>query len=82
MYYTNLQDNDDYTGYRLDVKRRLNIIYHKQLGDIKKMEKAKIDTDWLRVRLPTLKQRIEQLQQEYETIEKEYQLVIEKLHLV
>uniref|UniRef100_T1PJU5 Histone acetyltransferase type B catalytic subunit n=1 Tax=Musca domestica TaxID=7370 RepID=T1PJU5_MUSDO len=79
LYHTNVHDKDDYTAYRLDVKKRLNAVYHKQLSDIKKMEKAKLDTEWLRARLPTIKQRIEQLQEEYEHVEKDYKQIIQKL---
>lgn len=79
LYYTNTYDKDDYASYRLDVKKRLNAVYHKQMNDIKKMEKAKIDTEWLRARLPSVKLRIEQLQCEYEQVEKEYQQIIDKL---
>ncbi|TMW53820.1 hypothetical protein DOY81_001105 [Sarcophaga bullata] len=79
LFYTNIHDNDDYTSYRLDVKKRLNAVYHKQLRDIKKMEQAKLDTEWLRARLPSMKTRMEQLQQEYDEVEKEYQQIIEKL---
>lgn len=43
------------------------------------MEKAKLDTEWLRARLPTIKQRIEQLQEEYEHVEKDYKQIIQKL---
>lgn len=79
LFYTNVHENDDYTSYRLDVKKRLNAVYHKQLRDIKKMEHAKLDTEWLRARLPNMKIRLEQLQQEYEEVEKEYQQIVDKL---
>ncbi|XP_004537047.1 histone acetyltransferase type B catalytic subunit [Ceratitis capitata] len=79
LYYTNLNDYDDYHAYRLDVKRRLNAVYYKQLNDIKKMEKAKVDTEWLRARLPTPSQRIEQLQEEYAQVENAYKQIIQKL---
>ncbi|XP_037820269.1 histone acetyltransferase type B catalytic subunit [Lucilia sericata] len=82
LFYTNIHDKDDYTSYRLDVKKRLNAVYHKQLSDIKKMEKAKMDTEWLRARLPNMKLRIEQLQEEYEQVEKDYLQVVEKLKVV
>lgn len=52
------------------------------MSDIKKMEKAKLDTEWLRARLPNMKLRIEQLQEEYEQVEKEYQQITEKLKVV
>ncbi|XP_017465807.1 PREDICTED: histone acetyltransferase type B catalytic subunit [Rhagoletis zephyria] len=79
LYYTNVNDKNDYYAYRLDVKRRLNAIHYKQLNDIKKMEKANVDTEWLRARLPTQSQRIEQLQEEYEQVESAYRQIVEKL---
>ncbi|XP_067613100.1 histone acetyltransferase type B catalytic subunit [Eurosta solidaginis] len=79
LYYTNIYDKDDYHAYRLDVKRRLNAIYYKQINDIKKMEKAKVDTEWLRARLPTPSQRMEQLHEEYEQVENAYKQIVEKL---
>ncbi|XP_053969592.1 histone acetyltransferase type B catalytic subunit [Anastrepha ludens] len=82
FFYTNCLDKDDYHAYRLDVKRRLNAVHYKQLNDIKKMEKAKVDTEWLRARLPTQSQRIEQLRNEYEQVENEYKEIVKKLRTV
>ncbi|XP_067625853.1 histone acetyltransferase type B catalytic subunit-like isoform X2 [Eurosta solidaginis] len=79
LYYTNIYDKNDYHAYRLDVKRRLNAIYYKHINDIKKMEKAKVDKEWLRARLPTPSQRMEQLHEEYEKVENAYKQIVEKL---
>lgn len=79
LYYTNLNDKEDYRSYRLDVKRRLNSVHYKQINDIKKMEKANVDTEWLRARLPTSMQRLEQLHEEYLQVENAYKQILEKL---
>lgn len=81
LLYTNIHDKEDYAGYRLEVKKRLNATYHKQLSDIKKLERAKIDTQWLRSSLPNLKERVERLHEEYILVEKNYMQIVEKLRL-
>uniref|UniRef100_A0A1A9VNB3 Histone acetyltransferase type B catalytic subunit n=1 Tax=Glossina austeni TaxID=7395 RepID=A0A1A9VNB3_GLOAU len=81
LLYTHIHDKADYTGYRLEVKKRLNATYHKQLSDIKKLERAKIDTQWLRSSLPNLKDRVERLHEEYILVEKNYMQIVEKLRL-
>lgn len=77
--HTNIHDDEDYTAYRIEVKRRLNAIFYKQMRDIQKMEKAKIDTKWLRTGLPTMEERYKQLQEEYKTVETDYLSIVEKL---
>lgn len=79
LYYTNIYDVEEYKVYRLDVKKRLNSVYHKQLSDIKKMESVKIDTQWMRATLPTMEERLVQLHQEYTIVENGYKHVVEKL---
>jgi len=79
LFYTNVKDEKEYRSYRLEVKKRLNAVYYKQLKDLKKMERFKMDTEMLRARLPTIKQRMEQLQEEYSVVEQDYQTTIAKL---
>ncbi|KAM8705516.1 hypothetical protein ACLKA7_009902 [Drosophila subpalustris] len=79
LYYTNVNNEKEYRAYRLEVKKRLNAVYYKQLKDLQKMERYKIDTEMMRARLPNMKQRIEQLQEEYELIEQDYKNTINKL---
>ncbi|XP_037951975.1 histone acetyltransferase type B catalytic subunit [Teleopsis dalmanni] len=80
LMHTNIYNEEEYKDYRLDIKKRLNAVYHKQLDDIKKMEKAKFDTEWLRARIPILTLRMEQLQEEFEAVVSDYKRVIEKLN--
>lgn len=79
LYYTNVHDEKEYKAYRLEVKKRLNAVYYKQLKDLQKMERYKMDTEMLRARLPNVKQRMEQLQEEYALIEQDYKNTIDKL---
>jgi len=79
LFYTNVKDEKEYRPYRLEVKKRLNAVYYKQLKDLKKMERFKMDTEMLRARLPTVQQRMEQLHEEYRVVEQEYQSTIAKL---
>lgn len=62
---TNVNDESEYKAYRLDVKKRLNANYHKQLSDLKKLEKAGQDLNLISAGIATPQERIEQLKQEY-----------------
>lgn len=62
---TDLDNPDEYQAYRLAVKKRLNIAYHKQRADIMRMEKAGVDMQMTLASLPTKEQRIDQLKEEY-----------------
>lgn len=62
---TNIHDEREYEAYRLDIKKRLNLTYHKQRTEIKKLEKSGIDPQWIHASLPTVEERIEQLKAEY-----------------
>ncbi|XP_001359056.3 histone acetyltransferase type B catalytic subunit [Drosophila pseudoobscura] len=79
LYYTNVNDDKEYRSYRLEVKKRLNAVYYKQIKDLKKMERHKMDTEMLRARLPNMKQRMEQLQEEYAVVEEGYKNTLAKL---
>lgn len=60
-----MNDEDEYKAYRLVVKKRLNANYHKQISDLKKLEKAGQDLSLLSAGMATPQERIEQLKQEY-----------------
>lgn len=76
---TNVHDEKDYRALRLEIKKRLNLKYHKELRDIKKMSQVGIDTQWMEASLPTMDERLEQLKTEYQEVEDEYQKIIERL---
>lgn len=65
LHNTNIHDETEYKAYRLDIKKRLNLTYHKQRMEIKKLEKSGIDPQWIHASLPTVEDRIEQLKTEY-----------------
>lgn len=63
---TNINDPDEYTAYRLCVKKRLNVPHHKQKEDLKKMEKRGVDVTATSATVPTTEERIGQLKEEYQ----------------
>lgn len=71
LYHTNIHNEREYRNYRLDVKKRLNLTYHKQKLDIKKLEKAGMDSQWMLAGLASTSERIEQLKEEYQVIKNE-----------
>lgn len=65
LHHTNINDESEYRAYRLAVKKRLNLTYHKQKSEIKTLVRLGIDAQWIHAGLPTTEERIEQLQTEY-----------------
>ncbi|XP_055317994.1 histone acetyltransferase type B catalytic subunit [Sitodiplosis mosellana] len=78
---TNVNDPDEYTAYRLCVKKRLNVPHHKQKEDLKKMEKRGVDVTTTAATIPSTEERICQLKEEYEAHEEEYYRIINRLKL-
>lgn len=76
---TDEDDTEAYRAYRLEIKKRLNQTYHKQRLEVRKLEKAGVDPQWITAALPTIEERIEQLRGEYKDVEDEYRLVLDKL---
>lgn len=76
---TNVDDEEAYRAYRLDVKKRLNLSYNRQLMYMRKLEKSGVDPQLIKASLPTPEERIEQLRTEYRELEEEYQLVLAKI---
>lgn len=62
----NINDAEEYKTYRLCVKKRLNVPYHKQKEDLKKMEKRGVDVTAASVSVPSTEERIDKLKEEYE----------------
>lgn len=58
----------EYRAYRLCVKKRLNVPFHKQRADLTRMSKHGIDVQMTMAGLPTTDERIEQLKEEYQVI--------------
>lgn len=76
---TNRNSEQEYRDYRLDVKRRLNMIYLKQRRDIERLEKRGMDTTTLKLALTPQQERLEQLHEEYKICENEYDRVVKRL---
>lgn len=62
----NINDAEEYKTYRLCVKKRLNVPYHKQKEDLKKMEKRGVDVTAAAATVPSSEERIDKLKEEYE----------------
>lgn len=60
-----MNDEKEYKAYRLEVKKRLNANHHKQISDLKKLEKAGQDLNLISAGIATPEERIEQLKVEY-----------------
>lgn len=76
---TDVADETAYRAYRLEIKKRLNQTYHRQKMEVRKLEKAGVDPQWITASLPTTDERIEQLRDEYKEIEDEYRLILDKI---
>lgn len=76
---TNVDDEEAYRAYRLDVKKRLNQAYNRQRMYMRKLEKTGVDPQLIKASLPTPEERIEQLRTEYRDLEEEYRLVLAKI---
>lgn len=60
-----MNDEHEYKAYRLDVKKRLNTPYHKQIIELKKLEKAGQDFNLISAGIATPQERMEQLKVEF-----------------
>lgn len=65
LHYTNVHDENEYKAYRLEVKKRLNTPYHKQISNMKKLEKAGQEFNLIAAGIATPQERMEQLKVEY-----------------
>lgn len=79
LLHTNRNNDQEYRAYRLDIKKRLNMIYLKQRRDLEKLEKRGMDTTTMKLALTPLPERIEQLHEEYKICEGEYERVVKRL---
>lgn len=79
LMHTNIHNEKEYRELRLDIKKRLNLVYFKQLRDIEKMTKVGVDTQWMTATLPSKEERLEQLHKEYKELESYYEKIIKRL---
>ncbi|XP_059607759.1 histone acetyltransferase type B catalytic subunit [Phlebotomus argentipes] len=79
LYHTNVHNEQEYRSYRLDVKKRLNMMYILHKKNIEKAEKRGVDVTAAKLGMTPITERLEQLHEEYNLLEHEYQRVIKKL---
>uniref|UniRef100_A0A0K8TT35 Histone acetyltransferase type B catalytic subunit n=1 Tax=Tabanus bromius TaxID=304241 RepID=A0A0K8TT35_TABBR len=79
LYYTNVHNEKDYRDYRLEVKKRLNMQYEKEMKSIERLKKAGFDEALLKDKLINEGDRLEKLHSDYEEAENEYDRVVERL---
>lgn len=60
-----MNEENEYKAYRLDVKKRLNTPFYKQIIDLKKLEKAGQDFNLISAGIATPEERMEQLKLEF-----------------
>nr|CAG4646276.1 EOG090X06NC [Macrothrix elegans] len=79
---TNVNDQDEYRTYRLEIKRRLNIPFQKETLDLKKLHKT-LNPDEFRstISVASREQRIESLEKQYQLLESDYRQVLKRLAL-
>lgn len=75
---TNINNAAEYRAYRLDVKKRLNMVHYKQKTLLQKYETKGCDVKMLTA-LPSTEERIEVLNAEYKEVEEEYNRVLKRL---
>ncbi|KAG8327576.1 histone acetyltransferase 1 [Homalodisca vitripennis] len=78
---TNIHDESDYSSYRLDVKRRLNIPFQKETALIKKL-KSQLEQDpqlSTALGLKTPEQRFDTLDKMFTETEKEYKTILRRM---
>uniref|UniRef100_A0A1B6GEC1 Histone acetyltransferase type B catalytic subunit n=1 Tax=Cuerna arida TaxID=1464854 RepID=A0A1B6GEC1_9HEMI len=78
---TNIHDDSDYSSFRLDVKRRLNIPFQKETALIKKL-KSQLEQDpqlATALGLKTPEQRFDTLDKMFTETEKEYKTILRRM---
>lgn len=77
---TKTENKAEYKKYRLDVKKRLNMVYLKEKRDMKKLAERgfKIPAD-KKLALPSVEENMEQLDGMYKETEEYYRGVLERI---
>lgn len=79
---TDLDDEEDYRAYRLDVKNRLNVPFQREKLDMEKLQKNLSPEELKAAANPIPReQRMEQLDHSYAELEDKYRHIIERLIL-
>ena len=77
---TKTENKEEYKAYRIDVKKRLNMVYLKEKRDMKKLADRgfKIPAD-KKLLLPSIEENMEQLDGMYKETEEYYRGVLERI---
>lgn len=82
LAHTDKNDRDEYKGYRMEVKKRLNMNYLKQKRDLKRvLDRGIKNVDPEKMMMVSVEERIEQLNSEYLAAEEYYEHIIKKAGL-
>uniref|UniRef100_A0A2C9GT07 Histone acetyltransferase type B catalytic subunit n=1 Tax=Anopheles christyi TaxID=43041 RepID=A0A2C9GT07_9DIPT len=76
---TDLDNEEQYRAYRLEVKKRLNMNYSRHRRDLARAKKRGVDVTAAMCGLPSVAERIESLNAEYKEVEEIYGQVLQKL---
>jgi len=78
---TNVHNDEEYSAYRLDVKRRLNILFQKEATLMKKLKPLLDEDPHLHnaLGLKTLEQRFEILEKLFSDAENDYKKIIRRI---
>lgn len=76
---TDLDNEEQYRAYRLEVKKRLNMNYSRHRRDLARAKKRGVDVTAAMCGLPSVAERIESLNAVYKEVEEIYGQVLQKL---
>ncbi|XP_053681272.1 histone acetyltransferase type B catalytic subunit [Anopheles nili] len=76
---TDIDNEEQYRAYRIEVKKRLNMNYSRHRRDLARAKKRGVDVTAALCGLPSVSERIESLNAEYKEVEEIYGQVLQKL---
>jgi len=81
LHHTSLANTEEYKGYKLDVKKRLNIPYQKEQSQLSKLQKLLKPQEFAAamVNITNKEQRLENLEKQFSELESHYKSVLEKV---
>ena len=81
LHYTSMADQEQYRGYKMDVKKRLNIPYRKEQSQLSKLQKLLKPQEFAAamVNITNKEQRLEILEKQFTELETHYKSVLEKV---
>ena len=76
----NINNDEEYKNYRLEIKKRLNLLHNRERTDLMKLKKVGVDVTAALAAIPSIQERIEQLKTEYNDVEKDYRRILKRLY--